>query len=390
MKQEGAKAKELGIDTEYRQNYAIRGWDGKPDQRDVVVFKNNATFHPTKYLNGILKWLAKQPNFQCYSHTRMSSIAEKGLLSKHVEVSTIDGHTIKCKDAIEATAIPLQKLSIVAEVEYYRTYCIAVRIPKGSYEDCLINDQDDPYHYIRFTECDDKDDYLVIGGGDHKVGQAEEGPQFDSLERWVRERFTQTGTVDYRWSGQVFNSTDMVQYIGLNTGQSHTYIVTGDTGHGLTMGVIAGQLLADEISGVKNAWSDLYKPSRLSSWTALPTVIMHDLQVQTQYKRWLESDIEDIGQLPKNGGGVLNPKTKMPLAVYKDEEGNVSKFSAVCPHLKGLLCWNHAEKSFDCPVHGSRFSKEGICVTGPAVGNLPPQDEASEKRQKQAEMVGLE
>ena len=385
MKDDGAKAKELGIETEYKENFAIKGWDGKPDHRDVVIFKNNATFHPTKYVNGVLKWLAKQPNFQCYTHTRMVSIEEKGLLSKHVEVKTVDGHTIKCKDAVEATAIPLQKLSLVVELEFYRTYCIAVRVPKGTVEDCLINDQDDPYHYIRFTACDDKDDYLVIGGGDHKVGQAQEGPQFEQLEKWVRERFSHAGSVDYKWSGQVFNSVDMIHFIGLNPLTSHTYIVTGDTGHGLTMGVIAGKLIADEIAGVENPWSKIYNPSRLPPLTLLPDMVMHDLQVNSQFKRWLQSDIEDIGKLPKNEGGILNPKLKSPVAVYKDENGNVSSYSAICPHLKGVLCWNNAEKSFDCPIHGSRFSKEGICLTGPAKMNLSPQDDASAQRQEVAE-----
>ncbi|KAI9698857.1 MAG: hypothetical protein M1820_007364 [Bogoriella megaspora] len=387
LRAEGEKAKDLGIETEYRENYAIRGWDGKPDQRDALVFKDNAAFHPTKYLVGVLKWLKQQPNFACYTHTRMSSIEEKGLISKHIEVSTFDGHTIKCKDAVEATGIPLQKLSIVAEVEYYRTYCIAVRITKNTVEDCLINDQDDPYHYVRFTACDSANDYLIIGGYDHKVGQADEGPQFASLESWVRSRFTHAGNVDYAWSGQIYNSTDLVPYIGRNPLQSHIYIVTGDTGHGLTMGVLAGRLITDEITGVSNPWTSLYKPARLPPLTQLPEMVGHDLQINSQYKRALESDIEDIAQLPANEGGILNPKTKAPVAVYKDGEGKVSQYSAICPHLKGVLCWNKAEKSFDCPVHGSRFSKEGICVVGPAKGNLSPKDDGSKGRQMRAEAV---
>ena len=69
-------------------------------------------------------------------------------------------------------------------------------------------------------------------------------------------------------------------------------------------------------------------------------------------------------------------KTSKPLAVYKDENGNVQKMSALCPHMKGVVCWNQTEKSWDCPVHGSRFSKDGICVDGPAKCNLSPADDA--------------
>ena len=285
LKEDVNKAVELGIPASYAANHAIKGWDGKRDQRDVAIFQHQATFHPTKYLNGVLKWLAQQPNFDCYTHTRMMSVEEKGLISKEVVVGTADGHSITCKDAIEATCVPLQKLSIVVELMYFRTYCIAIRVAKGSIEDCLINDQADPYHYIRFTACDEKDDYLVIGGYDHKVGQEQEDGRFAALETWVRARFTKAGTVDYKWSGQIFNSVDEVAFIGLNQGKKHTYVVTGDTGHGLTHGVLAGKLLADEIQGMNNEWSKLYNPKRLPPLSSLPSMLAHDVQINMQYTR---------------------------------------------------------------------------------------------------------
>jgi Rieske Fe-S protein len=81
---------------------------------------------------------------------------------------------------------------------------------------------------------------------------------------------------------------------------------------------------------------------------------------------------------------VTKKVASKPLAVYKDEEGKVHKYSALCPHMKGVVCWNSAEKSFDCPVHGSRFSKDGICIIGPAKANLSPADEAGAKDQEAA------
>jgi glycine/D-amino acid oxidase-like deaminating enzyme len=111
---------------------------------------------------------------------------------------------ISCKQAVEATCVPLQKLSVIAEMEYDRTYCIAARIPKGTVEDCLLYDTAEEYKYVRLTECDDKDDYMIVGGCDHKVGQEDPGQRFEELEQWTRERFTKLGSVDYKWSGQVF------------------------------------------------------------------------------------------------------------------------------------------------------------------------------------------
>lgn len=72
------------------------------------------------------------------------------------------------------------------------------------------------------------------------------------------------------------------------------------------------------------------------------------------------------------------------MAVYKDENGNVQTYSALCPHMKGVVCWNSAEKSWDCPVHGSRFSKDGLCITGPAKANLSPVDDVGSEKQKAA------
>jgi hypothetical protein len=126
-------------------------------------------------------------------------------------------------------------------------------------------------------------------------------------------------------------------FIGRNPQTKHTYIVTGDSGDGLTHGVLAGRLISDEIQGEPNPWSSLYSPTRMSSiFKQLPSMLSHDIQINTQYKRFLQSDIEDIASLPKGTGGVLNTKTHKPLAVYKDEEGTVHKFSALCPHMKGM------------------------------------------------------
>jgi glycine/D-amino acid oxidase-like deaminating enzyme/nitrite reductase/ring-hydroxylating ferredoxin subunit len=387
LNEEVNEAKSLGMDVEFRDGLLVKGWDGKVDQRGGAVFANQATFHPTKYLAGVLAWLNDQPKFQLFTNTRMMSLEEKGieilgLGHKSINIKTQSGHTIKCNYAAEATCAPLQKLSVIAEMEYYRTYCIAIRVPKGSVEDCLLYDEAEEYKYVRLTACDEKDDYLVVGGCDHKVGQEDSTGRFEELEQWVRERFTQAGSVDYKWSGQIFEPVDYMAFIGRNQGTKNIYVVTGDSGNGLTHGVLAGKLIADEIDGVKNPWASLYSPTRLMSIAkSLPTMISHDVQINTQYKRFLQTDIKDIEDLVPDSGGVLNVGTNKPIAVYKDKDGKVERFSALCPHLKGVICWNALEKSWDCPVHGSRFSKDGICVQGPAKGNLHPTDEAGRKAQ---------
>lgn len=276
----------------------------------------------------------------------------------------------------------LQKLSVVAEMEFMRTYCIAIKIPKGKVEDCLLYDSAEAYKYIRLTYCDAENDYMIVGGCDHKVGQEEPTGRFEELETWTRERFPSAGSVDYAWSGQVFDPVDYMAFIGLDPGTKHTYIVTGDSGNGLTHGVLAGRLLADEIEPKPNDWSHLYCPQRLSSIAKIAgSILAHDLQINSQYKRFLQSDIADIEDLAPGEGGVLNTKIGKPTAIYRDDAGNTHSSSALCPHMKGVVCWNRVEKSWDCPVHASRFSKDGECVMGPAKGNLQPLDGSRERLQ---------
>jgi glycine/D-amino acid oxidase-like deaminating enzyme len=295
-----------------QENLTVKGWNGSVDQRGGMVVENQATFHPTRYLAGVLKWLKKQSNFKCYTRTRVASIKETGIEAlglghKKVVIETENGHTVTADYAVEATCVPLQKLSVITQLEFFRTYCIAARVPKGSVEDCLLYDDAEMYKYVRLTACDEKNDYLVVGGCDHKVGQEETTPRFDELEKWTRERFPQATTIDYKWSGQIFEPVDFMGMIGKNQGCDKIFIVTGDSGDGLTHGVLAGRLIADEIDGVENPWAKLYNPKRIGSMLkSLPSLISHDLQINTQYKRFLQTDITDIEDLVPGTGGVLN------------------------------------------------------------------------------------
>lgn len=393
LKEEVEVAKKLGLNVRFEEGFAVKGWTGSIDQRDAAIFEEQATFHPTKYLNGLMRHLQSQPNFSCYTRTSMIEIDEKGIEvlgigRSTVKVHTDNGHTVVCKHAVEATVIPIQKLSVIAEMEYQRTYCIAISIPKGSVEDCLLYDEAEQYKYIRFTPRDEQTDYLVIGGCDHAVGQENPDGRFEELETWVRERFAQAGSVEYKWSGQVFEPVDYVAFIGKNPRTKHTFIVTGDSGNGLTHGVIAGKLISDEIQGIHNTWAKLYAPDRKASLlkSAISTV-KHDVQINAQYKRLLQSDIKDIEDLIPGQGGVLNPTFSKPLAVYKDDDGTVHKFSALCPHLGGVVCWNKVEQSWDCPVHGSRFSKDGLRISGPSHRGLTTESEQGHQAQTQAQLA---
>lgn len=152
----------------------------------------------------MLERVKAHPNFQCFAGTWPTGVKEG---RNEDIVWTEQGYIITAKDVVEATCVPLQDPSMLAELSYSRTYCIVISVPKGSVEDCLIYDTVDPYKYVRVSACDDNNDYLIIGGCDRKVGHEDSLDRFEILETWAHQRFTHAGAVDYRWSGQILDQS---------------------------------------------------------------------------------------------------------------------------------------------------------------------------------------
>ena len=136
-------------------------------------------------------------------------------------------------------------------------------MPKGSVEPALYWDTAEPYHYARVAKKNDSKDLLIVGGEDHKTGQADNPVErFKHLEQWAKEHFPMIGPIEYRWSGQVIEPVDALPYIGKSPYHKNIYIATGYSGNGMTGGTLAALLWTDLLSGVKSDWEDLYNPTR--------------------------------------------------------------------------------------------------------------------------------
>jgi nitrite reductase/ring-hydroxylating ferredoxin subunit len=248
---------------------------------------------------------------------------------------------------------------------------IAARSNKGSVTKALYWDTPDPYHYVRLQDAGPHD-MLIVGGEDHKTGQADDaGERFDRLEAWTRERFPVMGQVEYRWSGQVIEPVDSLAFIGRNPGDKNIYMATGDSGNGMTHGTIAGILLTDLVLGRPNEWETLYDPSRISL-RATPEFVKENVNVAVQYGDYATAGvIDNADDIPSGAGAVIRRGLKK-IAAYKDTDGKLHERTAICPHLGGVVRWNHTEKTWDCPCHGSRFDPFGKVVNGPANTDLGP------------------
>lgn len=343
---------------------------GLPFVTQVAVrFPNQAQFHPLKYIAALARAIERDGG-RIFSGSHVESLENE---TKRPQVKTADGATVSAAAVVFATNTPVNdRVKIHTKQAAYRTYVIGARVPRGAVPRALYWDTLDPYHYIRLTSIDDTSEMLIVGGEDHKTGQAEdEQTRFATLERWTRERFPMTATVDYRWSGQVMEPVDYMAFIGRNPGDEHVFIATGDSGNGMTHGTIAGILITDLILGRENAWSKLYEPSRVSL-RATPTFLKENLNVARQYADLATAgEISSLDELPNNSGAVMRHGAKK-VAVYRDESGEVHRCSAVCPHLYCIVDWNAAEKTWDCPCHGSRFDRFGKVINGPAISDLAP------------------
>jgi Rieske Fe-S protein len=163
---------------------------------------------------------------------------------------------------------------------------------------------------------------------------------------------------------------DGLAFIGRNPLDSdNVYIATGDSGHGMTHGTIAGILLTDLILGRENKWAELYDPSR-KTLGAIRDFAEENLNVAAQYTDFLTpGEISDVAEL-KAGDGAIIRRGLTKVACYRDESGALHERSAICTHLGCVVQWNSLEKTFDCPCHGSRFQTDGHVVNGPALNAL--------------------
>lgn len=355
------------------------------DTGPCLRFPRQGQFHPLKYFAGLASAIERLGGRVCCG-THVSSI-EGGNPAK---VTTKNGRTVQAQAVVVATNTPIDDLLVIhTKLAPYLTYAISAEIPVGSVPQGLYWDTLDPYHYIRVQPASDGKDMLVVGGEDHKSGQAEDqAERWDRLESWARERFAMMGRIEYRWSGMVMETTDGLAFIGPNPGDENVYVATGDSGMGMTHGTIAGMILTDLIQGKANTWSKLYDPSRKPVWgMAWKDYVRENANVAKEYvKDWLgASEVASLDEIPKNSGAVMRDGLSK-TAVFRDEHGDLHKHSAVCPHLGCIVHWNGAENTWDCPCHGSRFDPLGQVICGPA--NQPLAEKGSSGQPPRAKRIG--
>jgi glycine/D-amino acid oxidase-like deaminating enzyme/nitrite reductase/ring-hydroxylating ferredoxin subunit len=335
-------------------------------------FARQGQFHPLRYLAGLARAIERRGGV-IFAGTRALDIEER---DGGVSVRTATGKVV-ADAAVVATNTPFNdRVAIHIKQFAYQSYVVAALVARQSIPRVLIWDDADPYHYIRLlSDIDAEHDLLIVGGADHKTGQ-EPDPlsHYRELETWMRGRFPQAGKLAYRWSGEVMEPLDGIAYLGRNPGSDNVYVITGDSGNGMSHATIGGMLVSDLIMGRQNPWLHVYDPARKPFKEALQ-FLREQSNIAAQYTDWISGGDEQSAASLGPGEGALIRAGLKKYAVYRDEQGALHCHSAKCPHLGCVVQWNGVERTWDCPCHGSRFSAYGSVLHGPAISGLAVVDE---------------
>lgn len=351
LKNEARAASESGIDAQWITDVPLPF-----ETRGAVLFPNQAQFHPGEYLAALAEIFTKNGG-RIYERTHVTGVEEGKV--------TAESGVVNARAIFMATNVPVAGFTHVhLKAAPYRTYAMAFEA-NGEHPDGLFWDTADPYHYTRWQETDEGT-FLIVGGEDHRVGENEDTERsFAALLAYAREYF-HVKSPRYRWSGQVIEPHGGLPLIG---GSDNVYLSTGYAGQGMTFGTLGAMMVADFIAGVDNPWKDVFSHTRAIPHMTAREFITENMQFPKHLAsdRLTSRDVEgdDVDDVHAGEAKILSIDGKK-VAAYRDDAGALHRVSAVCTHMKCDVAWNDAERTWDCPCHGSRFTPDGGVLNGPA------------------------
>jgi len=355
LKNEAAAAREAGLDAQWVEEVPLPF-----ETRGAILWPDQAQFHAVEYLNGLAKQCLAE-GVRIFERTLVTGAHD----GEPCVVETENGARVTCGAIFQATNTPISGFTQVhTKAHAYRTYAMSYRV-EGEHPDGLFWDTADPYHYTRWQETNDGT-FMIVGGMDHRTGEHEDTEEsYESLNAYVREYFGSL-PVAHRWSGQIIEPASGLPLIG-KTG--NVYVSTGYSGQGMTFGTVGAMLVTDLITGVENPWADVFDVHRQRPHMTTREFITENLHFPAHLipDRLTSLDVEgkSTGEVRAGEGKILKLDGKK-VAAYRDEAGTLFCVSPVCTHMKCDVSFNDAEKTWDCPCHGSRFKPDGSVLNGPA------------------------
>lgn len=376
LEQEFEACRKLDVDVEWSDTAPVP----LPSGTRALKFPNQGRFHPLKYCAGLAVAIQKRGG-QLFGKTAYIGHDEDG---DGVTIKTTSGKKVRAGTALFATNVPVNdRVKVHTKQVPMRTYVVAAKVPSGSIEDALVWDTLAPYHYVRLQPAGDGQDWLIVGGEDHRSGTANDmADRFEKLEAWTRERYPHFQSAEHRWSGQVMEPVDFLPYSGRD-GSPRIYIHSGDSGQGITNGVAGSLNFIALYHNDKAHFADLFEPGRKpKSGLTLGEYVKGQGPVVANLGEYLGAgEVTDADDIPPGEGAIVR-RGLAKHAVYHGEDGILVERSAVCPHVGCIVHWNSFEKCWDCPCHGSQFLPDGSVINGPAITPLGKVDQAAERTEE--------
>lgn len=332
-----------------------------------VRLADQAQFDPMPLLDSLIGELTDRGG-------RMAEGARVRSVSQHRNRVQLRVHTtagdvdIDAGQCVLATGIPiLDRGGFFARVKPNRSYSFAFDVP-GDITRPMFISAGSPTRSVRYAPVDGGE-RLVVAGAGHTVGRKSPTAELNELSSWAQKHFPGAVATN-QWSAQDYTSIDRLPYVGsILPGSERIFVATGFNKWGLTAGVAAGLILTGRILGGRIDWARAFAAWSPHEMTGISTAVQANLEVGFHLaKGWL-MPIARLGASPPSEGGVVSgPPWRLQARCAVD--GVQHQVSPVCPHLGGIVSWNEATKSWECPLHGSRFAPDGALLEGPATRDL--------------------
>lgn len=365
LEKEAKAYEKLGIDGELVETIPV-----DIEVENGLVMKNQAQFHPIKYLTHLVN-VIKEKGGHIFEHTTAVNV-ETG---KQTKVLTRDGQEVAADYVLACSHFPFYEGAGFYSARMYadRSYILAAK-PKKEFPGGMYISAGKPTRSLRSVKIDGEDMILIVGES-HRTGKDEDTMKhYQALEDFGQQQFG-LDEIAYRWSAQDLVTLDKVPYIGnVTSDQPNVLVATGYRKWGMSNGTAAALLLKDTVMGKENPYHDLYTPSRFHADPSLKNFLVDNAKVAGHLiKGKLGIPDKKIRDLSNGEGAAITVKGERKGA-YKDEQGNVYVVDTTCTHVGCEVEWNDAERTWDCPCHGSRFTYTGEVVEGPAETPLKQYD----------------
>jgi glycine/D-amino acid oxidase-like deaminating enzyme/nitrite reductase/ring-hydroxylating ferredoxin subunit len=337
--------------------------------KKAVKLEDQARFNPYQYVKSLAEKLSEM-GCSIYENSKIIETKDGEKCELKTQKGKITAHKV-----LIATHTPKGVNMVQTIMAPKRSYVVSVTLKSGAYPNGNFwNFDKSPVHAISSHDSGNGIlDSLMFAGNHHKTGNGQPSHQkkYEEIENYIHQYYD-VAEIKHHWSAQHYDPGDGLPYIGKSSRTSKNfYMATGYAADGLTYGTLAGMIMGDILSGKENKWSKTFDATRFTPLQSAIQFVELNAGVAADFVKDYMSDVK-IASFAEIGNGEAKNVTLNgdKLAVYREESGKLHVVSSVCPHLACIVHWNDAEKSWDCPCHGSRFTYEGTVIEGPAIHNL--------------------